>query len=69
MAERAEYPLQTAFDLFRFGVEMRAERHRREHPEATEAEVEAVVRAWLQERPGAELGDAIGRPGDPSRFT
>lgn len=69
MAERPEYPLQTAFELFRFGCEMRAERHRREHPDATEAEVQAVVRAWLQERPGAEHGDAVGRPGDPARFS
>jgi len=31
---------------------------RRRHPEADEATLAALLRAWLRERPGAALGDA-----------
>jgi hypothetical protein len=34
---------------------------RRRFPEASEAEIEARLIGWLQERPGAEAGDATGR--------
>lgn len=34
---------------------------RRRHPDASEAEVEALLRDWLAHRPGAELGDSAGR--------
>lgn len=57
------YPLAVAFELLDMGMRMRAERHRREHPEATEADVDAVVFAWMRDRPGATLGDSPGRPG------
>jgi Rv0078B-related antitoxin len=50
-----------AFDLLEMAVSMRAERHRRENPEANETEVEAVIHAWLLDRPGAPDGDAVGR--------
>ncbi len=56
------YPMAIAFELFEAGCQMRAQRHRREHPEATDSEVEAVVNAWISERPGAEFGDAEGIP-------
>ena len=65
----ARFPLQVAFDLSDFAVKVRAERHRREHPGATDDDVDAVVRAWLRDRPGAEHGDAEGRPGDLGRFS
>ena len=68
MTDGAESPLRVTFDLFRMAVKMRAERHRREHPDATEAEVEAAVQAWVSHRPGAEFGDSAGVPGDISRF-
>jgi hypothetical protein len=41
---------------------MMRQRLRREYPEADEAEIEARIITWLQERPGAESGDACGRP-------
>ena len=53
--------VQTAFELLEFAVGMRAERFRREHPGATDDEVRSCVRAWLLDRPGAPLGDAVGR--------
>jgi hypothetical protein len=41
---------------------MRRQQLRRAHPGRTDSEVEELVGAWLRERPGAELGDAVGRP-------
>lgn len=35
---------------------------KRRHPEASEQEIDDRLRSWLRERPGAEHGDAIGRP-------
>lgn len=57
--------LALAFELTQFGIEMQAQRYRREHPSATDAEVHAFVQAWLFERPGAPHGDAVGRPIGP----
>jgi hypothetical protein len=38
------------------------QRLRRLHPEWTDVQVDARMAAWLHERPGAEGGDAVGRP-------
>ena len=54
--------LRTAFELFEAGVRMMTERLRRRHPEASTAELEALLREWLLSRPGAEAGDADGVP-------
>jgi hypothetical protein len=54
--------LRTTFDLCALGESMRRAQLRREHPDASEAELEALLVAWLQTRPGAEHGDSWGRP-------
>jgi hypothetical protein len=54
--------LRTAFELCALGESMRRAQLRREHPEATDHEIEAMLIAWLHARPGAEHGDAWGRP-------
>ena len=54
--------LRAALDLCALGESMRLAQFRREHPGATEDEIEAMLVAWLQTRPGAEHGDAWGRP-------
>jgi len=54
--------LQTAFDLCELGEAMRLAQLRREHPGATPAEIEALLVAWLETRPGAEHGDGWGLP-------
>jgi hypothetical protein len=54
--------LRTALDLCALGEAMRRTQLRREHPDATDDAIEAMVIAWLQTRPGAEHGDAWGRP-------
>jgi hypothetical protein len=53
--------LALAFQLLDMGLRMQAQRYRREHPEASDDEVDAFVQAWLSERPGAPQGD--GPPG------
>src|SRR5262245_9479245 len=58
LAER----LRTAFDLCELGESIRRAQLRREHPGGTEDEIEARLVAWLRTRPGAEHGDAWGRP-------
>ncbi len=45
-------------ELFEVGLEMQRAQLRREHPEADDAEIEQLLRAWLRHRPGAEHGDA-----------
>ncbi len=58
--------MQITFDLFEASLRIQEQNFRRSHPHATEAEIEELVAAWLQHRPGAEHGDGEGRPG--SRF-
>lgn len=57
----ASRKLQLAGELHRAGVEIYRAKMRREHPEATERELDLLVGAWLRTRPGAEHGDAVGR--------
>ena len=52
--------LLLAFELHEAGVMMYRARLARENPALSVDDIETRVAAWLQERPGAELGDAIG---------
>jgi hypothetical protein len=54
--------LRTALDLCELGESMRRAQLHREHPDATDEEIETLLVAWLQTRPGAEHGDGWGRP-------
>ena len=54
--------LRIALDLHDAGVEMMRQNLRRRHPDVDENEIERLLVAWLHERPGAEQGDAVGRP-------
>jgi len=54
--------LRMALDLHGTGVEMMRQNPRRRHPEASDPEIDRLLLAWLHERPGAEHGDAVGRP-------
>lgn len=64
LAER----LALTFELFELGVDMMAANLRRRYPDATPAEIDRRLEAWLAERPGAELGDAPGVPVPLARF-
>lgn len=59
--------LRTALELHELGVQMYRQRLRRERPELSDSALAAEVRAWLRTRPGAEHGDAVGRPSDRFR--
>lgn len=54
----------TAVDLWATGVMLRRETIRRNRPEASAREVDALLNQWLQQRPGAEMGDGP-RPEGP----
>ena len=59
---RPEERLRLAFDLFQAGVDLMRQNLRREHPDLPQADIERLLAAWLSTRPGAEHGDAVGRP-------
>jgi hypothetical protein len=54
--------LRLAFELAELSEAMFRQRLRRDRPERTDQEIDALVDAWRQRRPGAEHGDAVGTP-------
>ncbi|MBP7777144.1 MAG: hypothetical protein KA371_08460 [Acidobacteria bacterium] len=48
---------RTTVDLWATGLTLRRQAIRRNRPDASDEEVDALLTAWLQERPGAEWGD------------
>jgi hypothetical protein len=61
--------MRLALDLAELGEAMLRQRLRRKHPSATPDEIESKVIAWRSQRPGAEHGDAEGRPAPWPRRT
>ena len=57
LMESARDRFQTTLDLFATGVELRRQSLRREHPGASNDEIEQMLNQWLSHRPGAEHGD------------
>jgi hypothetical protein len=49
--------LHTAMDLWATGVAIQRQSIRRRNPEASDVQIEALLGRWLQDRPGAEMGD------------
>lgn len=60
--ETAGERLRMALELSALAEELLRARLRRERPRASRAEIEREVLKWRHARPGAELGDADGRP-------
>ena len=54
--------LRLALEMFEFGVAMQRARLRRLYPDEDDEAIGARIRDWLRTRPGAEHGDAWGRP-------
>lgn len=52
--------LALALELTEMGSRLNAQRFRREHPDATEADVEQAINVWWLDRPGAPIGDGPG---------
>lgn len=61
VADEAPSGLALALEMNEAGILMREQRYRRDHPEATDEEVELFVRDWILDRPGAPHGDSCGR--------
>jgi hypothetical protein len=61
-SEQVAERFRTALALYDLGEQMLRQKLRRQHPDASEEEVEAGIAEWLHRRPGAELGDGEGRP-------
>jgi hypothetical protein len=62
----ASAKLRTALDMYGLGESIMRQKLRRTHPDAPEAEIEAMLSAWLLDRPGAEHGDAPGKVRRPA---
>lgn len=54
--------LRLGLDLYQAGEDLMRQNLTRRHPQATSAEIQSLLQAWLLSRPGAEHGDAAGRP-------
>ncbi len=59
---KAAERLRLALDMAATGESLMRATLRRRHPEADEAAIERMIVAWYRTRPGAEFGDAVGRP-------
>jgi Rv0078B-related antitoxin len=53
---------RAALELHEAGVAVMRQNLRRRNPDASDAEIDELLSAWLRTRPGAEHGDAVGRP-------
>lgn len=53
--------LMLALELHQAGEDLKRQSLRRDHPQATEAEIERLVLECLHTRPGASRGDCPGR--------
>jgi hypothetical protein len=54
--------LSLAFEMYELGEQMQRARLRRLNPDASDVDIDALIRSWLLTRPGAAFGDAGGRP-------
>ena len=62
-AKAAGARLRLALDMHDFGVEMLWFALTRQHPKSNDSELTEMLNARMRIRPGAEFGDAVGRPG------
>ena len=58
--------LWVAFDLHRAGLDMKRLSLQRDHPEADQAQIDELLRAWLQDHP-AEADDPPAAEGRLTR--
>lgn len=55
-------------ELIELGERAFVHKLKKKNPGITPSEIEEAIRQWYQHRPGAELGDSTGVPGDTRRF-
>ncbi|WP_349826964.1 hypothetical protein [Brevibacterium litoralis] len=58
MAQADVEKFREIFDMFDLGVRMYRQRMRREHPDAVDEEIEALVQAWLA-TPSGSAGERL----------
>jgi hypothetical protein len=65
---KSKYTLQIVQELLEIAERAFVHKLRKRNPEITDDAIRAAVNQWYATRPGAELGDGVGVPGDPRRF-
>ena len=60
--QRAADRLRLAIDMAATGEALMRATLRRRHPDASSGAIEQMIVGWYRQRPGAEFGDAEGRP-------
>ena len=65
---KSKYTLQIAQELLDLAERAFVHKLKKRNPEITDDAIRAAVSQWYTTRPGAELGDGVGVPGDPRRF-
>jgi hypothetical protein len=60
--ELAAERFSTTLALFELAEAMLRQKLLRKFPHASETEITARIREWIDRRPGAEHGDGVGRP-------
>ena len=65
---KSKYTLQIVQELLEIAELAFIHKLRKCNPEITDDAIRAAVNLWYATRPGAELGDGVGVPGDPKRF-
>lgn len=60
--------VQMIADLQKFAERAFVYKLKKRDPHISDEGIAAAVNAWYKDRPGAPLGDGVGRVGDPTRF-
>ena len=55
-------------NMQRFAERAFVNKLKKKRPDITASEISKEVDKWYQDRPGAPIGDGVGRVADPSRF-
>ena len=65
---KSTYTLQIVQELLDLAERAFVHKLKKRNPEITDDAIRAAINQWYATRPGAELGDGVGVPGDPKRF-
>jgi hypothetical protein len=57
----AQEQFRIVLDLHQFGLDLRAQRFRRDNPDASEATIDALMGAWMRSKPLGVAGPLVER--------
>ena len=60
--------VQLILNMQQFAERAFVNKLKKKRPDITHQEISEEVDKWYMDRPGAPLGDGVGRVGDPTRF-